>query len=177
MKKKSVNNCEITYKLWETPLDKVFYHHLSVVGVLQTTYQVYFFLSAVEEYDKKTHVVSIPRNYPYRIMEEEYAYAGIFRHFRGKDITRKSGEVKNKYCSTWKFWHTDMIKELDHGSALSDYGKIKSKEIIHYMIRTGGDVIEFISPATRWKIHKNIKIEKLIESYVKEKFSEKFFKK
>jgi hypothetical protein len=65
-----------------------------------------------------------------------------------------------------------MIQELDAGDALSAYGQIKPKDIIHYTIFTGNDVIEFIAPATRWELHRDIKAETLIAMYLKERYRE-----
>ncbi len=174
MKEKSELYPDVTFEKWKTPLSGILYCDLHVGGVLQTCFQVFFFLYEGAKHHKETHVLSIPRDYPYRVMEEEYSYVGVDRYFKYKDPSAIRKKRRSKPCATWKLWSTDMIKEFDAGGALSRYGEIKAKDIIHYTIFTGNDTIEFISPATRWEVHRNMKVEKVIAMYLKKKYREHF---
>lgn len=165
---KKIKYPPVKYSKWETPVSNILYVDLLVVGVLQTIHITYFFMFKADE-NKKVYVLSIPRHFPYRIMEEEYAHHGVRRYFRKKrPLKQKNGSLVTS-CA-WRLWNTDMIKELNAGEALSDFGKTKIDEITHYVIETGGDTIEFISPVYHWEIHKNIKAKDLIQSYVKNRF-------
>jgi hypothetical protein len=177
MKKKSELYPEVLYELWKTPVMDNPDYDLTVKCVLQAGDQVHFFLCYRKMEEKEMHVLSIPRGYPYRVMEEGYAYAGVGQYFRYKD-SKKKRRSSGKYYSTWKLWNTRFIRELNGGEKgkgeLSGYGQIKLDKIIHYVVSTGGDVIEFIAPTMHWEIHKNMKIEQLLELYAKKRFYEKY---
>ena len=174
MKKKSELYPHVTYEKWKTPVSDIPTHELHLGGVLQACFQVFFFLYQGKKHHEETHVLSITRAFPYRIMDEEYADSGIDRYLKYKDPYKKRPKKDSKPWPTWKFWNTDMIKELDEGWALSGYRKPNYKNIIHYMVATGDDTIEFISPVPRWEMHRDIKVEKLIGVYLKKRYREHF---
>jgi len=178
MKQKSELFPEVLMEPWKTPVMHDPDFDLTVKCVLQAGDQVHFFLCNRKSEERKMHVLTIPRNYPYRVMEEGYSWAGVGQYFRVKDPKKKT-KGNGKSSCTWKLWNTHFIREFNGGEegkgALSGYGKIKPDKIIHYMVSTGGDVIEFISPTMRWEIHKNIKMEKLLELYAKKRFYERYY--
>ena len=180
MKKKSEFFPEVQLERWKTPIMYNSSHHLYVNCILQAGDQVHFFIYNRKQSDRRIHVLSIPRSYPYRVMENAYAYAGVGQYFRVKNPDKIKKPKGYKGCCTWKLWNTNFIKELNGGiegkGALSGYGQIKPEKIIHYVIRMADEVIEFISPTMRWELHKNIKMKNLVELYVKKRFYERFYK-
>ncbi len=174
MKRKSERYPDVTLARWKTPVSDISLVDLRLGGVLQTCFQVFFFFYEVAKQHKETHVLSIQRDYPYRVMEEEFSWSGVERYFKAKDPAAKIKKRRRKPCPTWKLSNTDMIKELNAGWALSGYGQIKAKDIIHYVVFTGNDTIEFIAPFHRWEVHRNMKVEKVIAMYLKKKYREHF---
>ena len=172
MRKQSESYPNVYSERWKTPVSDIEYINLGLSGVLQTITQTHFFLNSYYEIDKKIHVATIPRTYPYRLIEEEFAVTCISKYFIKKDSNgahqKKMGRSP-KPSSTWKLWGTSFIQELDEGHSALSRNKNK-KDICEYLIITSNEWIEIVDCEPTWEVHRNIKIEKLLEHYVKTKY-------
>ena len=167
MKKESAKFPGVHYDYWKTPIADIASCELRVAGVLQMCFLTHFFLCDQAEYGKKTHILTIPAHYPFRIMNNEYSNSSISRYFNPLTATQRR---RSKPSSTWQFWNSDMIKELDRGEALSGFGDLKPEEVIHYVVATGDDNIEFIAPACFWEIHEGTTMVQIMKKTLKDRY-------
>ena len=118
---------------------------------------------------KRIYVMTIGRTWPYRLIEEEYAYSCIGKYFRGVPRKpKKKSKKRSTTQTTWKLWGTNFIKELDQGKALSDYQKERDQSIFEYLIQTEDEWIEFVSGIPRWTTLRDMTVKSAIRKYLKE---------
>lgn len=154
---------------WRTPVANA--QHLWLRGLLQTASHAHFFFSTTRHFEtlKKRcdiHVMTIGRTWPYRLVEEEYAYSCIGRYFHPHYSEKKRMSRPISLSNTWKLWGTDFIKDLDHGRALSDYKEVQHNNIFEYLIQTEDEWIEFISGPPRWTLLRNMTAKAAVRSYI-----------
>ena len=171
MKFKSAEK-DVFFEKWKTPLSGA--QNLWLDAVFQTISHTHFFFSISPHFEKvknrhDVHVMTIGRNWPYRLIEEAYAYKCLGKYFAydpsnpKKKSTRRSGPQR-----TWKLWGTSFIKELDEGKALSDYEQERDKNIFECMIVTQDEWIEFVSGPPRWELHPHTTVKMAVRRYLKE---------
>jgi hypothetical protein len=112
--------------------------------------------------------MTIGRTWPYRLIEEEYAYTCIGKYFRDDPQKPKRKSRKRPPQNTWKLWGTSFINELDEGKALSDYKEERDKNVFEYFVRTQDEWIEFVSGVPRWTVLRNITVRAAVRRYLKE---------
>lgn len=167
-KKNKIKDKKIYYKHWQTPLSGA--QNLWLSSVLQTKNRIHFFFQLGKEDEKKIHVMTIYRSWPYRVTDEEYTYGSIpsDNFSKGINLTAKKFH-KKKFLRTWKFWNTSFVKEIEgRNNSLSNYSHKRDLNLYQYLINTQEEVIEFISLfEPTWKVHKNKKISSLLSYYSK----------
>ncbi|MDD4974592.1 MAG: hypothetical protein PHY93_09600 [Bacteriovorax sp.] len=160
MKEKSDFVKGVLRERWKTPImhnDQLWLHF-----ILQTITGIHFFFTLDQE--EEIHIMTIDSGTPYRFTDESLGYHCIGRYFR----TKKPFNSKIKRCSTWKLWNTSFILDLETGNALSGYAKKRDKNYFEYLISSQDEYIEFVTPTPPvWELRKNVKIDKLINEYVK----------
>lgn len=153
---------EVFYEKWQTPIS----HGLFVWlwGIVQTQAHTHFFFTVDSE--KDCHVMTIGRRWPMRLTDEDYASC-IRKYFRDAPIKRKKPKRQPlRPFRTWKMWGTNYIKELDEGHALSDYKKPRDKKIFSYLIVTQDEWIEMVLSEPEWKVFRNTRAKKVMQSYL-----------
>ncbi len=161
MKEKSEFVKGVVRERWKTPV--MHNDQLWLLYTLQVTTKIHFFFQLNDKI-KEIHVMTIGNGTPYRVTDESLGYHCIGRYFR----TKKPFISKIKKCSSWKLWNTSFILDMETGNALSGYAKKRDKNYFEYLISSEDEYIEFITPIPpEWELRKNIKIEKLINEYLK----------
>ncbi len=113
---------------------------------------------------KVYHVMSIPRGYPYRVMDEAEATYCLWDYL----IPIKSSSEKRNYrVRTWKLWGTPFSQECNSIGSLSDYDMKKKKDVVEYLVCTEDEWIECISPLPTWKSYKGVDLETLVTRHLR----------
>jgi hypothetical protein len=160
VKKKSEIVKEVIYEKWKTPI--MHNNQLWLHFILQTITGIHFFFTLDQE--KAVHIMTIDSARAYRVTEESLGYHCIGKYFKSK----KPLSNRVKKCSTWKLWNTSFILDMETGNALSGYAKKRNKKYFEYLISAQDEDIEFISyDEPVWEKRENVKIDKLINEYVK----------
>lgn len=143
---------------------------LTLKGVLQAGNYVHFFFEIWKEKYWRTkkrdiHVMTIGAGWPYRLIEEEYAYACLGKYFErhGGDLSKKRNRKPQR---TWKLWGTSFIKELDEGRALSNYESIPNKNIVEYLVITEDEWIEWVECTPVWCLLRNTTAKSAMKKYL-----------
>jgi hypothetical protein len=162
----------VYFENWKTPIEGVQYLWLS--AVLQTASHAHFFFSEGDalrgrKRRERIYVMTIGRNWPYRIIEEGFAHACIGKYFRDDpQRPRRKSKGHSKTQRTWKLWGTSFIRELDEGKVLSDYKKTRDKNIFEYLIATMDERIEFVSGPPRWTVMRDLTVKAAVQRYLTE---------
>ena len=112
--------------------------------------------------------MTIGRGWPYRVMDEAYAYKCLGKYIVSAKEPKKKISPGPKPYRTWKLWGTSFIKELDEGWELSGYQKPRDKNVFEYLIVTRDEWIEFVSGPPRWKVLRNMTLKAAVHRYLKE---------
>lgn len=162
----------VYFEMWKTPVSGV--RTLMLDAVIQTVSYTHFFFSigdGVKNFKKKKwdfHVMTFGRGWPYRVMDEEYAYKCLGKYLvSAKNPEKKISPGPNPY-GTWKLWGTSFINELDEGWALSGYKKPRDKNVFEYVIITQDEWIEFVSGPQRWRKLRNMTLKSAVRHFLKE---------
>lgn len=169
MKIQSRDYPDAYYERWKTPISEINYPYILLSGMLQTCRESHFFFEAYGS--KKIYVMSVINSYPYRVMDEGIASTCIMKYFNRDYPIKKSRGRPRKRSSTWKLWGTGFIQELDENNELSGLGDPKNKNICQYLIQTCSKWIEIVDCEPVWEVHRNIELKKLIEKFLKTRFS------
>lgn len=164
MKTRSVGFKDVFHEKWQTPISHG--QSIALMGLLQTITHVHFFFTIDAE--KDCHVMTIGRHWPYRLIEEEYAFICIGKYLRETPAQKKrSKSHPRRPFRTWKFWGTSFVKELDEGHALSGYKMVRDKNQFSYFITTQDEWIEIVSNDPKWEVFRNTKVKKVMQNYLK----------
>jgi len=162
MKVESAYGNEVYLEDWNTPI--MHNNQLWLVAELRIMSDVHLFFQLNSDSGDEFYAITISSRCPLRITDETYAYNCI-----GKYLSRKVPRKKDeKRCSTLKLWNTSFIKDIEENNALSGYALERDKNIFQYLIITDDEWVEFISlDPPEWNFHKNVKIDELVNVYMK----------
>lgn len=160
------------YEKWKTPVGHA--ETLWLNAVFQSASRIHFFFSVARHFvrlkkKRDVHVMTIGRNWPYRLIEEEYAFSCL-RHYISPhpSWSKENPDRRIPRSRTFKIWGTSFIHELDRGKALSDYKEERDKNIFEYFILTEDEWIEFVSPPPRWEVLHDTTVRTAVRHYLKE---------
>ncbi|NOT77488.1 MAG: hypothetical protein HOP07_00635 [Bacteriovoracaceae bacterium] len=163
MKVKSSYGKEVYLEDWNTPI--MHNEQLWLVAELRIMNGIHLFFKLNSSSRDEYYSFTISFRCPLRITDETYAHNCI-----GKYLNRKVIRPKDEQrSSTLKLWNTSFIKEIEENNALSGYAAERDKNIFQYLIITEDEWVEFITLSPiEWTFHKCIKIDELLNTYIKE---------
>jgi hypothetical protein len=122
---------------------------------------IHCFFSSGDKENNTIGVMTTVAGYPFRVINGEFAKTCVGKYFN----------TSPRYF-TWKLWETNLIQELDENLELSHFRPEVHKTICEYLVMAKNKWIEIIDCAPEWEVHRNIKVEKLVEQYTRKRHYE-----